>query len=102
MFASIRKYKTDKPGLIIPQVRKEFLPLLQQVPGFISYYLISSEQDSNEVISVSIFENKESAEVSNTMALEWIQRNDIAMHLLNRVEVLSGQVSIAAEVGIAH
>ena len=44
MYASIRKYKTDAPGLVIPFVRNEFLPLIKTIPGFVCYYLISSDK----------------------------------------------------------
>src|SRR6187549_2105749 len=101
MFASIRKYSTDAPGLIIPRVRNEFLPIIQQVPGFIGYYLITSERDSNEVTSISIFDSKESAVASNKLAMDWIKSTDISKHFLSRPEITAGDVNVSAEVNVA-
>ncbi len=102
MYASIRTYKTDAPGLIIPVVRKEFLSIIKQVPGFVSYYLIASDRDGNEITTVSIFESKESAFASNKLAAEWIKTNDMLKHLIMAPEITSGLVSVSSEMSVPH
>ena len=100
MYASIRKYKTDAPGIIIPIIRNEFLPMIKSIPGFISYYLISSETDSNDMTTVSIFETKDGALASGRMASDWVKNSDLLKFLIAVPEFTAGEVnaSILAEV----
>ena len=102
MYASIRMYKTDAPGLIIPIVRRDFLPIIKNVPGFINYYLIASDRDGNEITTVSIFESKESALASDKLAADWIKKNDMLKHLIMAPEISSGIVSVSSEVNVPH
>lgn len=96
MYASIRKYKTDAPGLIIPLVRNEFLKTIKKLPGFVNYYVISSERDSNEIVTVSIFEDKEGAMASNKLAAEWIKKRDMEKHFIVIPEITSGEVNVTS------
>lgn len=73
MFASIRKYKTDKRDEVLELVEKNFVPLLSKGPGFIAYYLV--ETAPGEFTSVSMFESEEWAEKSNSMAEAWVAKN---------------------------
>ncbi|MBI4049248.1 MAG: hypothetical protein HY395_00300 [Candidatus Doudnabacteria bacterium] len=73
MFASIRKYKTDKRDEVLGLVEKNFVPMLSRGPGFVAYYLV--ETAPGEFTSVSLFESEEWAVQSNSMAEAWVAKN---------------------------
>ena len=102
MYASIRKYKTDAPGLVIPLIRNEFLPLIKALPGFVNYFLIESEADSSDMTTVSIFESKEGAIASSKLAAEWIQNKDFVKHLMFAPEITSGEVKATSMTVVPH
>ena len=102
MYASIRKYKTDAPGIIIPLIRNEFLPIIKSIPGFVSYYLISSETDSNDMTTVSIFDSKDGAVASSKLAAEWIKNSDFMKYLLIAPEITAGEVNASVIAEIQH
>jgi hypothetical protein len=102
MYVSIRKYKTDASGLIIPIVKNEFLSIIKNVPGFINYYLISSESDSGDLTTVSIFESKEGALASDKLAAEYAKESDLVKHLFAAPEIVAGEVKVTSEVPVHH
>ena len=97
MFASIRMYRTDKPGLVLPLVKREWLSVIKNVPGFINYYLIQADRDSNEITTVSIFDTKEHALDSDKVAAEWLRNNDMIKYMVTVPEITSGEVKVTSE-----
>ncbi len=97
MYAAIRKYS------IIPEFREEvmlrikgnFLFLISQEPGFLSYYALLGE--NNEIITISIFDTLEGAQGSTPLAFAWVQKN-IAQFVQGEPEVTTGRV-FAGSVG---
>lgn len=49
------------------------LPLLAQEPGFLNYGLIDAKH--NKVVSISIWETREEAQKSATVAATWVKEN---------------------------
>jgi hypothetical protein len=79
MYAVIRRY-TVKPGgarELAERVRREFIPILRSVPGFISYTYIEGGQEwGRDVLSTfSLFANREGAEDSVRHAAKWVGEN---------------------------
>jgi heme-degrading monooxygenase HmoA len=101
MYIAIRKYYII-PGSgdeFMQRVQRGFVPVISQVPGFISYYALRVRND--EVVTISIFETRTGAEESTPRALEWVQKN-IAWMIQGFPEVMVSQVRASSEpVGLA-
>lgn len=74
MYAAVRRYEgiTDdsEAGRL---VRESFLPLLENVPGFVAYYWVDAGE--GVMASLSVFEDKAGADRSVEVAHEWIVEN---------------------------
>jgi heme-degrading monooxygenase HmoA len=73
---------TFKPGSVNEVANKaeqEVLPMLQLRPGFITYTLVKTGDDT--IVSFSMWETKRQAEEANRVTGEWVHKN------LNRVLV---------------
>jgi hypothetical protein len=71
MHATLRRIKT-KPGQAVEVARlieEQYLPQIEGVDGFLSYTLIDLGDD--EIASVGVFLNEESAELANQTARSW-------------------------------
>jgi quinol monooxygenase YgiN len=55
--------------------QREFLPKLQQAPGFVGFYLVSDEEQGVNT-AISVWENKESADAFQPQADGWMQTLD--------------------------
>ncbi len=75
MYAAIRRYHTDLDSVdeIARRVNEEFVDMISDMPGFVAYFVIDAGQ--GEIGSVSVFEDQESAEESNSRAEEWVRQN---------------------------
>jgi Antibiotic biosynthesis monooxygenase len=75
MFAAIRRYHTDPDSLdeVVRQVNEGFVPLINDMPGFVVYIAINAGQ--GEYGTVSVFEDQDSAEESNRVAEQWVNEN---------------------------
>ncbi|MDQ3694327.1 MAG: antibiotic biosynthesis monooxygenase [Chloroflexota bacterium] len=71
----IRQYQLA-PGRTMAElhavVERGFLPILQEVPGFLEYALVESDEG---VLSISVFADQAGAEESTRRAADWIQQN---------------------------
>lgn len=93
MYASIRRYRTIGPvGEAVRRVQKGFVPLLDRVPGLISYSIVAAGES---LIAISVFQDTSAVEESNRIAASFV-----AQHLPDLVE-LPPQVS-AGEVVLHH
>ena len=93
MFAAIRRGKV-KPGQsaeFAKRVREGALPVMKQMEGFKSYYLIVGADDT--VIAVSFFSNKAVAEASTQKLMPWIKEN-LGPLLASPTEPIEGEVVI--------
>ena len=75
MYAAIRRYHTDPDYIdeITRRVNEEFLDIISDMPGFVAYFVMNAGQ--GEIGSVSVFEDQQSAEESNSRAEEWVRQN---------------------------
>lgn len=72
MHATYRKLRVN-PGVaeeVAELIQAEYLPLLDDVPGFIAYTLVDIGGD--EITSIGVFESPESAAEANTRAQSWV------------------------------
>jgi hypothetical protein len=73
MFATIRKYEgVGSIDVIALAAREQFFPLFEKLPGFVSYTLVDT--DDNTLMSVAIFETREQAEAGNIAVRELVRQ----------------------------
>jgi hypothetical protein len=90
MYAMVRKY-AGKGGLLdrlAPQVRDGLVPVLRRAPGFKGYCAFASED--GHLISVSVFDDRQSAVRANEQARGWVVSN-LGGLLPDPPEVLAGE-----------
>lgn len=93
MYAGIRQAKA-KPGMaeeLARRIKEGAIPIISDVPGFNSYYVIYAPDDT--VIAVSIFDNYEAAHECNKRALAWIER-ELAPLLAGPATSVAGPVIV--------
>ncbi len=90
MWAAVRRYEgiTD-PAEAGRLVDESFIPLLEQVPGFIAYYWIDA--GGGVMASLSVYENQAGADESVRLAGEWV-RDNAATLIPNPPEITEGHV----------
>ena len=99
MHVAIRRYEVD-PGSVEEITRgaeEGFIPIIKDASGFLAYYVVDA--GDGVVATVSVFETKEGAEESISMAADWIRQN-MASLLPNPPEITAGQVA-AHELNLA-
>ncbi len=77
MFAAIRYYRAEPPSIdeVLRRVQEEFVPVIREMTGFVSYFALVPSDREHEIITVSVFEDQQSAEESNSKAVEWVAQN---------------------------
>lgn len=103
MFVTIRKYSPKNGAvnkasleLLRRQIQEDFLPVIQQIPGFRGYYVVNVE--NRELITLSFCDSAEASEASTRCAADYTLRNPL-MYELGRPEVTQGEVLTRAEPG---
>lgn len=90
MYLSIRKYSNVKsPDAVIGKVEKELMPMLQGLPGFISYY--ATKFDDGDLGSVTMFASKEHADAASEKSFAWVKQN-LSEHMPAEPMVLRGDI----------
>ena len=94
MHTSIRRYKlAGDLDEATDLIKREFIPAMATMPGFLAYYAMHAGDGT--VTSISVFEDAEGAEASNRKAAEVV--GEKLSHLVDGPpEITSGEV-IAAE-----
>ena len=92
MFAAIRYYRTTADSIdeVTGRIREGFVPVIRDMPGFEAYLLLAPRE--NEIVSVSVFEDQQSAEETNRKAQEWVSEN--LSELLPAPEFADGNVVV--------
>lgn len=101
MFVTIRRYSPKNGAvtkaslqLLRRQLHDEFLPLVEQIPGFVGYYVLNV--GDHELITLSFCETREGSAQSNRWAAEYTLRNPLVFEL-GRPEVTEAEVLTFAE-----
>jgi hypothetical protein len=101
MFVTIRRYSPKNGAvnkaslqLLRRQLHEEFLPIVQQIPGFQGCYVLNV--GDRELVMLSFCETKEGSAESNQRAAEYTMRNPLIFEL-GRPEVTEGEVLTFAE-----
>jgi hypothetical protein len=90
MWAAVRRYEgiTDDAEAA-RLVNESFLPLLEQVPGFIAYYWIDAGE--GVMVSLSVYDDQAAAHQSVELARAWV-RDNAATLIPNPPQVTEGNV----------
>jgi heme-degrading monooxygenase HmoA len=94
MFTSIRKYNVRRGSAeqLARRVQEGFIPLLREMQGFRSYYLLDGGPDV--LITISRFDSADEAFASNEKAAAWV-RNNVLEFTKGMPEVMVGNTLIA-------
>ena len=94
MYAALRRYEgiTDdaEAGRMVGE---SFIPLLEQVPGFIAYYWIDA--GNGTMASLSVYEHKDGADKSVEIARQWVADN--ASHLFTQPPLVTEGDVVASD-----
>lgn len=101
MFVTIRRYSPKNGAvnkaslqLLRRQLQDEFLPIVQQIPGFLGCYVLNV--GDRELVMLSFCDTKESSTESSQCAADYTLRNPLIFEL-GRPEVTEGEVLTFAE-----
>jgi molybdopterin synthase catalytic subunit len=103
MYATIRRYtpKTAATKETIDdlkhRIEEKFVPTIQDIRGFHSYGVLNV--GNKELLSISIFENREGATESTRRAAEFVQK-DPMRDQLSKPEVLEGELLVLREAAV--
>jgi hypothetical protein len=96
MFVTIRNYSPKNGAinrasleLLRRQIQDEFLPIIQQIPGFRGYYVLNV--NNRELVTLSFCATPEGSAESARRAAEYTLRNPLVFEL-GRPEVTEGEV----------
>jgi hypothetical protein len=94
MFTIVRKFRLTRGSVdeVTRRVEDGFVPLLRELPGFRTYYLLAGGQDT--LISIRVFDSADEALASNETAAEWM-RDNVLQFVKGIPEVMTGDVIIA-------
>ena len=96
MFTTIRRYSVRRGSAeeLARRVRKSFVPIVREMPGFKGYYLLAGGPDV--LITITIFDGADEAFASNEKAASWVRRN-VLEFTKGMPEVMIGNTLIAEE-----
>ena len=94
-YATVRRYAgvTD-PVEAGRRVAEGFVPLITDIPGFLTYYWVDA--GDGVMVSLSVFRDQAGAERSNATAADWVQEN-LAPLLPNPPQITAGALVIREE-----
>jgi hypothetical protein len=95
MYAVIRRYQFDEGDSeqVDREIREEFVPLVEKMPGFVAYYWLNTGEGSGA--SLSVFQDKAGAEESVRAAVNFAQQHWAGMSV-SKPEILQGEVKAHA------
>ncbi len=105
MYATIRRY-TPKTGTVDKKTLDDlkhrieggFLPIIQDVKGFHSYYAVNVGDKT--VVTISIFEDKAGGAESTRRAAEFVKQ-DPMKDQLGTPEIFEGELLVSKEAAVA-
>ena len=95
MFASIRRYRLRAGSIddLLHLVDTDFAESVQEMEGFVEYQVL--ECGNGELITITTFRDRQSAEASAEMAADWVRDTLARRFDLDRLEAFVGEVAIS-------
>lgn len=103
MYATIRRYSTKAAvnqqtvDDFKRRIEEKFVPTIQDIRGFHTYGVINT--GNKELLSISIFEDRQGAAESTRKAAEFVQKDPLKDQL-SKAEVIEGELLILKEAGV--
>ena len=102
MYATIRRYtpKTSTSKDIDDlkrRIEEKFTPIVQEIRGFHTYGVVNV--GNKELLSISIFEDRNGAAESTRKSAEFVQRDPLKDQL-GKPEILEGELLVLKEAGV--
>jgi hypothetical protein len=103
MFASIRRYSTkanvnqQTVDEFKRRIEEKFVPTIQEIRGFHTYGVLNT--GNKELLSISIFEDRQGAAESTRKAAEFVQKDPLKDQL-SKPEIFEGELLILREAGV--
>jgi hypothetical protein len=93
-FASLRRYALRRGAVdeLMHIVDERFADRVAELPGFVGYHALDCA--GGEILSINLFADQESAEVSDQLALDFV-RDELGAFDIERTEVIGGQVLVS-------
>ncbi len=88
-YISVREYDVSDSVEITRRAQQEFVPIINKIPGFLSWQLI--EVSKTRLITVSAFNSQQAAELSAEKAKQWGAKS-LANLVKNTPEISNGKV----------
>ena len=93
MYAVVRRYEGVTDPQKVAQVAEEvFVPVISEMPGFVSYYHVDA--GDGVITSISVFEHKDAEEQSTFRAGELMQEHLAPSLVPNPPQVTAGEVDV--------
>jgi hypothetical protein len=90
VYATVRRYdRVSDVREATRHVNEGFIQIVREIPGFAAYYWIDA--GDGVMISVSVFQDRASAEESNARASDYVREN-LAAVLPNPPQITAGEV----------
>ena len=95
MFASVRRYRLESGSIddLLHMVDTDFAESVQEMDGFVEYQVL--ECGNGEIITITTFKDRRSAEASMEMAADWVRDTLTRKFDLERLEGFVGEVAIS-------
>jgi hypothetical protein len=95
MFASVRRYRLESGSIddLLHLVDTDFAESVQEMDGFMEYQVL--ECGNGEIITISTFKDRRSAEASMEMSADWVRDTLSRRFELTRLESFLGEVAIS-------
>jgi hypothetical protein len=95
MFASVRRYRLEAGSIdeLLRLVDTDFAETVQEMDGFVEYQVL--ECGNGEIVTITTFSDRDSAEESFRMATDWVRDTLAARFDLKRLEAFVGEVAIS-------
>jgi hypothetical protein len=92
MYIAVRRYE----GVTDPQKagkvgQEGFVPLISEMPGFVTHYTLDA--GDGVMVGISVFEHKEAEEESTFVAGEFVEEHLLPL-LPNRPQITAGEVVV--------
>jgi hypothetical protein len=103
MYATIRRFSTKTAATkdtihgLKRRIEEKFAPTIQDIRGFHSYAVLNV--GDKEIVSVSIFEDRQGASESTRRSAEFVQKDPLKDQL-SKPEVLEGELLVLREAAV--
>ena len=95
MFASVRRYRLESGSIddLLHLVDTDFAESVEEMDGFMEYQVL--ECGNGEIITITTFKDRSSAEASMEMAADWVRDTLTRKFDLARLEGFVGEVAVS-------